>query len=80
MFTRRKKFESNSGVIKPESRLLRLLRSDTSFQAPLISLERTDQEDGYNEARKEIGNAILEAEYKKAKAIMMMQQHRRTIC
>jgi len=46
------------------------------FQASLISLERKDQEDAYNESRKEIGNAMLEAECKKAEAIMMMQQHR----
>ena len=74
MFTRKNKIGSNSGVIKPESRLLRLLRSDTSFQASLISLEKTDQDD-YKACQKEIGNAILEAEYKKGKAIMMMQQH-----
>jgi len=80
MFTRRNKSESNSGAIKPESRLLRLLRSDTGFQAPLINLERAYQEDGYNEAQKEIGNAILQAEYKKAKAIMMAQQQRRNFC
>ena len=76
MFTRKKKSGSNSGVIKSENSLLRLLRSDTGFQASLISLERTNQEDAYNEAQKEIRNAMLEAEYKKAKAIMMMQQHR----
>jgi len=76
MFTRKKKIGSNLGVIKPENRLLRLLRSDMGFQASLISLERKDQEDAYNESRKEIGNAMLEAECKKAEAIMMMQQHR----
>jgi hypothetical protein len=75
MFTRKKKIGNNSGVIKPENRLLRLLRSDTGFQAFLINLERTNQEDAYNESQKEIRNAMLEAEYKKAKAIMMMQQH-----
>lgn len=76
MFTRKKKIGSNSGVIKPENRLFRLLRSDTGFQAFLISLERTNQEDAYSEARKEVRHAMLEAEYKKAKAIMAMQQHR----
>lgn len=77
MFTRKKRFGSNSGVIKPENRLLRLLRSDTGFQASLISQERTDQEDAHNaHIQKDIRNAMLEAEYKKAKAIMMMQQHR----
>jgi len=76
VFTRKKKIGSNSGVIKPENRLLRLLRSDKGFQASLISLERKDQEDAYNESQKEIGNAMLGAEYKKAKAIMTMEQHR----
>ncbi|MFZ0965732.1 MAG: hypothetical protein WAN82_03800 [Candidatus Bathyarchaeia archaeon] len=76
MFTRKKKSGSNSGVIKSENSLLRLIRSDTGFQAFLISLERKDQEDAYNGSQKEIRNAMLEVEYKKAKAIMMMQQHR----
>jgi len=76
MFSRKKKIGSNSGVIKPENRLLRLLRSDIGFQDSLISLERKDQEDAYNGYQKEIRNAMLEAEYEKNRAIMMMQQHR----
>ena len=76
MFTRKKKIESDLSKIEPENRLLRLLRSDIGFQASVISLERTDQEDAYNEVQKIVRNAMLEAEYKKAKAIMMMQQHR----
>jgi hypothetical protein len=76
MFKNKKKIGSNSGVIKPESRLLRLFRSGTGFQASLISLERKDQEDAYNESQKEIRNAMLGAECKKAEAIMTMQQHR----
>jgi len=68
--------KSKSGVVKPENRLLRLLRSDTGFQASLISLERADQEEVYNESQKEVGNAMLEAEYKKAQAIKTMQQNR----
>jgi len=77
MFNRKKKIGSNSGVIKPENKLLRLLRSNTGFQASPLSLERTDQEDDYNACiQKEIRNAMLEAEYQKAKTIMMMQQHR----
>ena len=76
MFTNKKKIGNNSGVIKPENRLLRLLRSDTGFQAFLINLGTTNQEDAYSEAEKDVGNATLEAEYKKAKAIMAMQQHR----
>jgi len=38
MFGRKKKFESNSGVIKPGNRLLRLLRSDTGFQARALEM------------------------------------------
>ena len=76
MFKNKKKIGNNSGVIEPENRLLRLLRSDTGFQAFLINLKRTNQEDAYSEAQKDVGNATLEAEYKKAKAIMAMQQHR----
>jgi hypothetical protein len=76
MFGRKKKIGNNLGIKEQENRLLRLLRSDIGFQAPLISLERTDQEDAYGEAQKEVRNAMIAAEYKKAKAIMMMQQHR----
>ena len=76
MFANKKKIGSDSGVIKPENRLIRLLRSDTGLQASLISLERTDEEYVCGETQKEILNVMLEAEYKKAKAIMMMQQHR----
>jgi len=75
MFTNKKKIGNNSGVIESTNRLLRLLRSDTGFQASLISLERTDQEDAYDEPQKEVGNAMLEAEHKKAKAIMAIQRH-----
>jgi len=76
MFTRKQKIGSNSGAAKPQNRLLRLLRSDIGFQASLISLERRDQEDSYNKSQKEIANAMLEAEYNKAKAIIMTQRAR----
>jgi len=76
MFTRKKKIGSNLDVTKPENRLTRMLRLNTGFQAFVISLERKDQEDVYNESWKEIENARLEVEYEKAKAITMMQQHR----
>ena len=75
MFARKKKIGSELGEIKPENRLLRLLRSDIGSQGSPFSLETTNQEDAYSEAQKEVRNAMLEAEYKKAKAIMMMQQH-----
>jgi hypothetical protein len=75
MFARKKKIGSNLGVMESQNRLLRLLRSDTGFQASLISLERTNQEDASSESQKELGNAMLEAEHKKAKAFMTMQRH-----
>jgi len=75
MFARKKKIGSELGEIKPENRLLRLLRSDIGSQGSPFSLETTNQEDAYSEAQKEVRNAMLEAEYKKGKAIMMMQQH-----
>jgi len=77
MFTKKKKTGSNSTLTKPENRLLRLLRSDKGFQASLISLERTDREDACTEDQKMIGNAMLEAEYKKAKALLAFQNNQR---
>lgn len=76
MFKGKKKIGSNLGAVKPENRLLRLLRSDVGFQVSLISVERKDKKDDYDESQKEIDNAMLEAEYQKAKATMMMQQTR----
>jgi hypothetical protein len=75
MFTRKKKIGSELGETKPENRLLRSLRLDIGSQACPFNLGRTDQEDTYSEAQKEARNAVLEAEYKKGKAIMMVQQH-----
>ena len=74
MFARKKRIGSNSGIMKPESRFLRLLRSETGFQASLANVERKDLENADDEARKEIGRAMLRAEYEKTRAIMMMQQ------
>jgi len=78
MFTRRKKLANNSDTIQLENRLQRLLRSSTGFHASLINLEKTDQEDDYNACvQKEIGNAMLEAECKKAEVFQAMQQYRK---
>jgi len=77
MFTRRKKAGSNSTLTKPENRFLRLLRSDTGFQASLTGLERTDREDACSEDQKVIGNAMLETEYKKARALLAYQNNHR---
>jgi 7,8-dihydro-6-hydroxymethylpterin-pyrophosphokinase len=75
MFARKKKIGSNLGVMELQNRLLRLLRSDTGFQAFLISPDRTNQENASSESQKDFENAMLEAEYKKAKAFMTMQRH-----
>lgn len=74
MFTRRKKFRSDLDAVKQENRLLRLLKLDIGFTASAVSLGKTDREDVYEEGGCEIRDAILEAEYNKAKAIMMMQR------
>lgn len=76
MFNNKKKIENSSGVVKKENRLSRLLRANASFQASLISSERTGQECDYNENQKEIRNAMLVAEYNKAIAIAAMQKDR----
>jgi len=76
MFTGKKKIRSNPGVVKTENRLLRLLKSGVGFQVSLTSVDRKDQEDAYDESQKEVYNAMLEAEYQKAKAIMATQQAR----
>ena len=75
MFARKKRIGSNPCIVKTKSRFLRLLRSETRFQASLANMERKDREDAYDESGKEIGQAMLKAEYEKARAIMMMQQH-----
>jgi len=77
MFPKKKKIGSSSTLTKPENRLLRLLRPDTGFQASLISLERTDREDACSEDRKMIENAMLEAEYQKARALLAFQNNQR---
>jgi len=76
MFTRKKKIGSDLGVAKSGNRLLRLLRSDMGSQASLMSSAKAEREDAYGEAQKEITNAMLEAEYERAKAVMATQQHR----
>jgi len=72
----RKKVKSNLEVAKSGNRLLRLLGLDAGFQAPILCLEKTEEKSVYNDGWREVRNAIIEAEYRKAKAIMAMQQHR----
>lgn len=79
MLKGKKKIVSNLGVVKTENRLLRLLRSEIGFQVSLNSVERTDKGNVYEQSRKEIDNALAEAEYQKARAVMTSQQVR-TFC
>jgi hypothetical protein len=65
------------GVGESEKFKLRMLRSDQALQASLISVEGIDQENACESSRKEIRTAMLEAEYKKAKALMAFQNNRR---
>ena len=72
----KKKIANNLGIVKPENRLLRLLRQELGFQVSLTSVARIDKEDTYKASQKEVEAALLEAEYQKAKAIMTSQQAR----
>jgi hypothetical protein len=72
-----RKIGSKLGVEEPEKCKLRMLRSDQALQASLISVEGIDQENVCESSRKEIRTAMLEAEYKKAKALMAFQNNRR---
>jgi len=77
VFTRKKKVGSNSGVMKPKNRLLRLFRPNDVSQGALISLENTDREDAYNADQKMIRNAMLEVEYQRAKARLAFEDNQR---
>ncbi len=76
MFTRKKKIRSASGAVKPGNLLLRLFRSDAGLQAPFTSSQKAHQEDAYDVVQKGIGAAMLEAEYRKAEAVMTMERKR----
>jgi len=65
-----------NGLAKLENRLLRLLKSEAGSKAALISLEKQDKENVYEESQKEINNVLIEAEYQKAKALITMHQAR----
>jgi len=77
VFTRKKKMESNLGVVKTENRLLRLFRPNDVFQGSLTSLESTDREDASNVDYKMIKNAVLEIEYQRALALQAFQNNQR---
>ncbi len=74
MFKNRK-IESRLRVGEPEKRKLRMLRSYQAPQASLISMKEADQENVCEYSRKDFRTTMLEAEYKKAKALMASQDN-----
>jgi hypothetical protein len=74
MFARRKKVDSGLISTKTGNRLLRMLRSEEGFQAPLAGLERRDEEDVCCGFEQEVRKAMLDFECKKSNAIMAMQR------
>jgi len=79
MLKRKNKIESNLGTVSIRNRLLRLLRSEIGFQVSLISSEGKNEENIFEESRKETNNVLVELEYQKARATMASQQVR-TFC
>ena len=75
MLFRKHKSGSKLVIVKPENRLLGLLRRETGFRASFYDTGKNCQIT-CGESRKEIENALLEAEYNKAKANMTAQQAR----
>lgn len=75
MSLRKHKSGSKLNMIKPENQLIGLLGKDRVFRALFHDVGKACQV-SYGESRKEIGNAMLEAEYNKAKANMTAQQIR----
>ena len=76
MLKGRKKIVNNLDIAKPENRLLRLLKSELSFQFSLTSVADNAKEDTCKDSQKEIDIAFAEAEYQKAKAGIATQQIR----
>ena len=76
MFKYKKKIGNSASATRSTDRVIRLLRSDMAFQPPINTLEATDRADAFDNHQKETGNPMLDAEYRKAKAIMTME-HRR---
>lgn len=72
-----KKIGSSQGIEELKKRKLRILRSGQAFQASLVSVEGIDQENVWEDSRKDIRTAMLEAEYKKAKALVAFQNNLR---
>ena len=75
MFIKRKGVKSEAR--KSKSLLLRLFRPNDVFSGSLVSLESPDREDAHSENPKTIRNAVLEAEYQSAKALLAFQKNER---
>jgi hypothetical protein len=75
---RKHKSRSKLGIVKPENRLLGLLGRKRTFRASFYDIGKGCQV-SYGKSKKETGNALLEAEYNKAKANMAAQQIR-SVC
>jgi hypothetical protein len=71
------KIGTSLGVWELEERKLRMLRLDQAVQAPVMNVEETDQENVCEDSRKDIRAAMLEAESKKAEALVAFQNNRR---
>ena len=76
MFKNRK-IDGKLGVGKSEKRKLRMLRPDQAFQPSLISVAETGLENVCEGSQKDIRTSMLEAEYKKAEALVTFQNNRR---
>ena len=77
MFAKTKKVESKVKGWKPRNRLLRLFRFNAIPPGSLVTLESADREDAHSVNPKAIGNAMLEAEYQNAKALLAFQKNER---
>ena len=77
MFTKEKKVESKLKVRKSKNLLIRLFRSNEVSPSSLVTLESKDREDAYCVNPRTIGNAMLEAEYQNAKALLAFQKNER---
>ena len=75
MFNKRK-IGSRLNMAKPENRLFGLMRSEVAFQASPVNPESKNQEQCLQEFRIAVENAMLQAEYNRAKAAMTSQQIR----
>jgi len=80
MFKIKEKLERSLSGRRSENSFLRLFRSNTGFQPSIVDLDAAEQEDFSADSQKETRNAMLEAEQKKAMAIIALQQKHQRFC